>query len=74
MQFQQMMQELQVPSSAAQIAAHYEDLLTALVLDEQDAELDGTLDTPTTVANTVMVTLQDRVDLGHAVLRYIAAL
>ena len=69
-----MMQELQVPSSAAQIAAHYGDLLTALVLDEQDAALDGTLHTPTTVANTVMVTLQDRVDLGHAVLRYIAAL
>jgi len=69
-----MMQELAIPNSAAEVARHYGALLSGLVLDEQDRGLDGTLDTPTTVANTVMITLQDRVDLGHTVLRYIASL
>jgi LPPG:FO 2-phospho-L-lactate transferase len=69
-----MMTELKVPASAQQIAHHYGDLLSGLVLDQQDQDLHGTLQTPTIVANTVMVTLQDRVDLGHAVLRYIDSL
>jgi LPPG:FO 2-phospho-L-lactate transferase len=66
-----MMQELNVPASADQVARHYGNLLTGLVLDEQDRALHGTLDTPTIVAQTVMVTLQDRVDLGHTVLEFI---
>lgn len=69
-----MMAELNIPASAAEIATHYGNLLSALILDRQDEALHGTLGTPTTVANTVMVTLQDRVDLGHAVLRYFATL
>ncbi|MDH3641228.1 MAG: 2-phospho-L-lactate transferase [Gammaproteobacteria bacterium] len=68
-----MMQELKVPASAEQVARHYGDLLTGLVLDEQDRGLHGALNTPTTVAQTVMVTLQDRVDLGHTVLDFIAS-
>ena len=67
-----MMAELNVPASAGQIAHHYGELLSGLVLDTQDQHLHGTLETPTTVANTVMVTLQDRVDLGHTVLGYMA--
>jgi LPPG:FO 2-phospho-L-lactate transferase len=69
-----MMSELNMPASAGQIARHYGDLLSGLVIDQQDQDLHGTLETPTFVANTVMVTLQDRVDVGHAVLRYIAAI
>jgi LPPG:FO 2-phospho-L-lactate transferase len=69
-----MMQELKVPASADQVARHYGDLLTGLVLDEQDRDLHGTLNTTTTVAQTVMVTLQDRVDLGHTVLEFIDSL
>ena len=68
-----MMAELEIPASAAEVAAHYGELLTALVLDQQDENLHNTLKTPTFVTNTVMVTLQDRVDLGHAVLGYFAA-
>lgn len=69
-----MMQELNMPASAGQVARHYGDLLSGFVLDEQDRALHGTLDTPTVVARTVMVTLQDRVDLGRAVLQFIAQL
>jgi len=69
-----MMEELNVPASADQVARHYGDLLTGLVLDEQDRALHGTLDTSTIVAQTVMVTLQDRVDLGHTVLGFIDSL
>lgn len=66
-----MMRELKVPATAAQVAAHYGDLLNGLVLDRQDEQLDGTLGTPTIVAQTVMVTLQDRVDLGRTVVDFI---
>ena len=52
----------------------YGDLLTGLVLDEQDAHLDGTLGTPTIVAQTVMVTLQDRVVLGRTAVDFIETL
>jgi LPPG:FO 2-phospho-L-lactate transferase len=69
-----MMRELKVPASAEQVARHYGDLLTGLVLDEQDQSLHGSLTTTTTVAQTVMVTLQDRVDLGHSVLDFIDSL
>jgi LPPG:FO 2-phospho-L-lactate transferase len=69
-----MMRELNIPASADQVARHYGDLLTGLVLDEQDRALHGTLNTTTTVAQTVMVTLQDRVDLGHTVLEFIDSL
>ncbi|NIP14519.1 MAG: 2-phospho-L-lactate transferase [Pseudomonadales bacterium] len=69
-----MMRELEVPATAAQVAEHYGDLLTGFVLDEQDEDLDGTLGTPTIVAQTVMVTLQDRVDLGRTVVDFIEKL
>lgn len=69
-----MMRELNVPATAAQVAEHYGDLLCGLVLDEQDAHLEGTLSTPTIVAQTVMVTLQDRVDLGRTVMDFIEQL
>lgn len=61
-----MMQELNVPASATQVAAHYGDLLDGFILDEQDASLDGTLPVPTVVTKTIMLTLQDRIDLARA--------
>jgi len=69
-----MMQELKVPASAAQVSRHYGDLLTGFVLDNQDRDLHGKLETATIVTQTVMVTLQDRVDLGRAVLQFIDSL
>jgi len=66
-----MMQELKVPASAAQVAAHYGDLLDGFVLDQQDARLKDTSPVPTIVAQTLMITLRDRVDLAATVLRFI---
>jgi LPPG:FO 2-phospho-L-lactate transferase len=66
-----MMQELRVPASAAQVAAHYGDLLDGFVLDQQDADLQGTIPVPTIVTRTLMITLADRVDLAATVLRFI---
>jgi LPPG:FO 2-phospho-L-lactate transferase len=69
-----MMRELAVPATAAQVAAHYGDLLDGFVLDEVDRALDGTLGTTTIVAQTVMLTLADRVALGERVLDFVATL
>jgi LPPG:FO 2-phospho-L-lactate transferase len=69
-----MMRELAVPNTAAAVAAHYGDLLDGFVLDEQDRQLEGTLGVPTVVTQTVMVTLQDRIDLARSVLAFLATL
>jgi len=69
-----MMQELRVPATAAQVAAHYGKLLDGFVLDRQDAALHGTLPVATIVAQTVMLTLADRVTLADAVLEFVEAL
>jgi LPPG:FO 2-phospho-L-lactate transferase len=65
-----MMRELNVPATAAEVAGHYGDLLDGFVLDEQDAALHNTLAIPTVVAQTVMVTLQDRIDLAQGTLDF----
>jgi LPPG:FO 2-phospho-L-lactate transferase len=69
-----MMQELRVPATAAQVAAHYGELLDGFVLDRQDANLHGTLAPATIVAQTVMLTLDDRVALAETVLDFLDTL
>ena len=69
-----MMQELDVPTSATAVAAHYGDLLSGFVLDTQDAGVSAALDLPTVVTGTVMVTLEDRVALARQVLEFIDSL
>jgi LPPG:FO 2-phospho-L-lactate transferase len=69
-----MMRELDVPTTAAQVAAHYGDLLAGFVLDGRDAALAGEIDVPTVVTDTVMVTLADRIRLAETVLGFIARL
>ena len=69
-----MMRELAIPATAEQVAAHYAGLITAFVLDERDAAAQPAVEAlglDTVVAQTVMVTLQDRVDLARAVLDFI---
>lgn len=66
-----MMRELSLPTSADQVAEHYGGLLNGFVLDEQDAALARRIRVPTVVAQTVMLTLQDRVDLARTVLQLI---
>ena len=68
------MTELDIASTASQVAEHYGGLLDGFLLDEQDAALDGTLNVATTVAQSVMLTLQDRIDLADATLQFINTL
>ncbi len=69
-----MMTELDIASTASQVAEHYGGLLDGFLLDEQDAALDGTLNVATTVTQSVMLTLQDRIDLADATLKFINTL
>ena len=69
-----MMAELNMPSSAETIAAHYGELINGFILDEQDAELHGSLEVPTVVTQTVMVTLADRIALAQSTLEFLRAL
>lgn len=66
-----MMQELGVPSSAAEVAAHYDDLLTGFVLDQADAALHERLPVATIVTGTVMLSFADRVSLADSVLDFV---
>ena len=63
-----MMAELAVPATADAVARHYLDEIDGFILDDCDAELNSViagLEIETTVANTVMVTLSDRVELAE---------
>lgn len=63
-----MMAELGLPVSAAAVADHYGDLLSAYVLDTADAALASSIAVPCTTAQTLMTTLEDRETLARAVL------
>lgn len=69
-----MMQELGVPGTAASVAANYADFLDGFVLDIQD---DGqapdvqALGLQTTVTQTVMRSLEDRIALARACLDFV---
>ena len=66
-----MMQELAIPTTADAVAAHYGDLIDGFVLDQTDNQLDGTLHVPTIVAQSVMVTLEDRIALARVALDFV---
>ena len=66
-----MMAELGVPTTAGQVAEHYQGFIDGFILDEQDAHLDGALPVQTLVAPTVMHTLADRERLAAAALKFI---
>jgi LPPG:FO 2-phospho-L-lactate transferase len=69
-----MMAELNIPSNAAAVAAHYDGLIDGFVLDEQDRALDGTLAVPSTVTQSVMLTLDDRISLARTTLEFLESL
>ncbi|MBV1904749.1 MAG: 2-phospho-L-lactate transferase [Pseudomonadales bacterium] len=69
-----MMQELAMPSTAHTVARHYSDFLDGFVLDSGDIKLSSTieeLNISTVTAQTLMVTLQDRIQLAKATLDFI---
>lgn len=63
-----MMSELGLEVSAAAVARHYAPLLSAYVIDAQDAAQAAHIAVPVTPAQTLMTTLQDRENLARAVL------
>ena len=66
-----MMAELSIPSTAAAVAAHYDGLIDGFVLDDQDADLVGTLNVPSIATQSVMLTLADRISLAEATLKFL---
>jgi LPPG:FO 2-phospho-L-lactate transferase len=72
-----MMRELHIPASATAVARHYQDLITGFVLDQCDAACESEvadLGLATTVTQTVMSSLDDRIALARDVLAFISAL
>ncbi|MEM7468312.1 MAG: 2-phospho-L-lactate transferase [Pseudomonadota bacterium] len=68
------MTELQVPSTALAVAEHYRDLLDGFVVDEQDAALAAQISEiglNTIAAQTVMVTLADKIHLAKVVMDFV---
>ena len=66
-----MMKELNIPSTAREVALHYGDLLDGFLLDERDAGQHNRLPVPTAVAQSVMVTLEDRIQLARAAIEFL---
>ncbi len=72
-----MMHELNVPNTAEWVAEHYLDFLDGFILDDEDKALVPAVEVLglTVIAtNTVMVTLDDRVQLAQDCLDFIAGL
>ncbi len=72
-----MFQELGIEPSALEVAKHYEDFLTGLVLDHIDAQLEAgirRLNIRTRTTQTLMRTISDRRQLAEDVLDFIRTL
>jgi len=70
-----MMREMGMPATTVEVARHYVGRATHYVIDEVDAAAEGAVSAlgfETVVAQTVMTTLQDRVDLARAVLEFVS--
>ena len=72
-----MMREMSIPTTASSVAAHYRDVLDGFVLDSADESLTAEIESmgvATTVTNTVMHSLDDRVRLAQFCLEFVASL
>ena len=69
-----MMKELGVPPSPIAVSDHYGDLLSGFVLDKTDSDQANDISIPSIVTQTVMVTLQDRIDLAKQCVRFLEEL
>ena len=68
------MEELALPQSASAVASHYGELLDGFILDESDCHLSAQIATQSLrviSAPSVMVTLDDRVNLAHTALEFL---
>ena len=64
------MAELGVPVAASAVARHYDGLLDGFVLDGTDAGEQAAIAVPTSVTNTLMLSLDDRESLARHVLGF----
>lgn len=64
------MGELGLALDVAEIVSHYQGLIDAFVLDTVDADRAESLGLPTLVTNTLMRTLEDRINLAEATLGF----
>lgn len=72
-----MMKELGVPNSAAWVASHYRDFLDGFMLDSIDAHLSQDIEATglaVTQAQTVMSTLEERVNLAQSSIDFLTGL
>ena len=69
-----MMKELGVQPSPIAVSDHYGDLLSGFVLDKTDGDQANDISIPSIVTQTVMVTLQDRIDLAKQCVRFLEEL
>lgn len=69
-----MMRELNIQVSALSVAEHYAGLIDGFLLDERDAQLVGEFQLPIELAQSVMRTLSDRIQLAEHTLRFARAL
>lgn len=67
-----MMRELNVPVTSTQVAQHYQTLISGFIYDHLDA--DNHFDVAAISAQTIMVSLQDRIDLATTTLEFIQQL
>lgn len=68
------MEELALAQTAAAVAAHYGTLIDGFILDETDRHLAAQISTQTlrvSCAQSVMVTLDDRINLAHTALDFL---
>jgi len=68
------MQELNMPATAVAVADHYRGLINGFLIDESDKSLIEQIDVPTISTPSVMVTLQDRIDLAKACVNFLMTL
>jgi LPPG:FO 2-phospho-L-lactate transferase len=70
------MQELSLPLHAGAIAAHYGELIQGFILDKSDASLAAEIAASgmkVITANSLMQSLDDRIDLAHTALEFLGS-
>jgi len=72
-----MMQELEIPNTAVRVAEHYSDFLQGFILDTEDAASQTAVEElgiSSHVTQTIMTTMDDRVQLAHTCLEFVSRL